>query len=185
MAFVVGTDPSFFLRVTLEITAANGSDQLLVGWRKAQTYLVPTSFLNGGNAGYTDFAAIGFASTVASPNPVVTATDVGGSGTTTVTSTGFTWANGGIHTLEVRVVGGQARYFINGTRIGNPVTKDGTGTAITSQTTTSGVVYNFTSGLTLVPFIFVRQDAGLTTAVYLRQLEVGPLVLVGLDPNAE
>jgi hypothetical protein len=183
-AMVVGTDSDFFFRCRLEITDASGSDQLIIGWRKQQTYQVPTSFLTGGAAGYTDFAAIGFAATKADPNPISITTSIGGA-VNVVTPVGFTWADTLVHELEVRVIGGRAIYLINGNRIGNPIAKDALGAAITSQSTVSGPAYTFTSALTLVPFIFVRQDVDLTDAVYLREAEVGHLTQRGLDPNNE
>jgi len=173
LAFVTGTDDGFFIRATLEITDASGSDQMLVGFRKQQAYQVPTSFLTTGNALYTDFAGIGFAATKADPNPVSVATDIGASGSTTVSATNFTWADTKIHKVEVRVIGRKALYLINGVPLGGTVSKDALGVAITAQPTKTAAAYTFTSGLTLVPFIFVRQDADLLDAVYLRELEVG------------
>jgi len=183
-AYVVGTDSDFFFRVRMEITVTNGSDQLVIGFRKQEGFIVPVSFLAGGAGTYTDFAAIGFAQAVTTPNAVATTTSIG-SAVAVVTPVSFTWTSTLVHELEVRVVGGRALYFINGNRIGNPITKDALGATITTQNTVSGAAYTFTAGLTLVPFIFVRQDAALTTAVYLRELEVGHLVQRGLDPNNE
>jgi hypothetical protein len=185
LAMVVGTDPDFFFRARIGITDASGSDQLLVGWRKVETYQVPTSFLTTGDGGYADFFGVGFAATKANPNTVACASDVGNAGSTTVTQTGFTWADTKIHDLEVRVVGGKPRVLINGIRIGNPIAKDALGAAITSQNTVSTPSYTFTAGLTLVPFIFVRQDADLLDAVQLYEYEVGHLLNAGLDPQNE
>jgi len=184
-AMVVGTDSDFFFRATLEITDASGSDQLLVGWRLVQTYQVPVSFLTTGDAGYTDFAAIGFCATKANPNPVGTATDLNNAGSTIASPITFTWADTLTHQLEVRVVGGKAVYLINGVRLGGVVAFDGNGAAITAQTTIASPSFTFDSGDTLVPFIFVRQDADLLDACYLKSFEVGHLVDIGLDPNNE
>lgn len=184
-AMTVGTDSDFFFRATLEITDASGSDQLLVGWRGQQTYAASTSYLTTGDALYEDFAGIGFCATKANPNPVGTATDVGNAGSTIASAVSFTWADTKTHQLEVRVVGGKALYFINGVRLGGVVSFDANGTAITAQTTISAPTYTFTSGLVLVPFIFVRQDADLLDACYLKSFEIGHLVDIGLDPNNE
>ena len=175
----------FFFEATLEITDASGSDQLLVGFRKQEAFAVPTSFLTGGDGIYTDFFGIGFCATKANPNPVGTASDLNNSGVTVATPTGFTWADAGINKLGVRVVGGRAIGYINGVRLGNPVAVDGVGTAITAIDTVTTPSFTFDAGDTLVPFIFVRQDADLTDAVYLRSYAVGNLVEAGLDPNAE
>lgn len=172
LAFVTGTDDGFFIRATLELTVSNGSDQLLVGFRKAQAYAVPASFLTGGAATYTDFAGLGFATAVTTPNAVATSTSVGNA-VNVVSATGFTWASTLIHKVEVRVVGRKAQYLINGVPLGGSVSKDALGATITAQATKTSAAYTFTSGLTLLPFIFVRQDAALLTAAYLRELEVG------------
>lgn len=190
-AFTVGTDSNFFFRANLEITDASGSDQLMVGFRIVQAYQVSTSFLSTGDALYTDFAAIGFAATKANPNPISVAYDLANSGSTTVQATGATWADTLQHTLEVRVIGLNAYFLINGIQLGNPVAIDGSkgiygaGAAITSMSTTTGPVIAFTSGTVLVPFIFVRQDADLLDAVYLHEWECGHLVDIGADKNAE
>lgn len=190
-AMVVGTDSDFFFRCTFEITDASGSDQLMMGFRKVQTYQVPTSFLTTGDSGYTDFYAVGFAATKADPNPVNIAYDLNDSGSTTVQAASFTWADTKSHTLEVRVIGSKAYTFINGVRLGGTVSFDrvngiyGTGAALTAQTTVGGPSFTFDTADTLVPFIFVRQDADLLDAVYLRDMEGGLLVDIGLDPNQE
>lgn len=184
-AFVTGTDTDFFFRCTFEITDASGSDQFLMGFRKVEAYQVPTSFLTTGDGGYSDFAAIGFAATKADPNPVSVATDIGNSGSTTVTPVSFTWADGKKHKLEIRVIARKAFFYINGVKLGNTVSKDADGTAITAQTTVSGPSYTFTNAITLIPFIFVRQDTDLTDAIYLYDMEIGHLTDIGLDKNNE
>lgn len=173
LAFVTGTDDGFAIRATLEITDASGSDQLIVGFRKQEAYQVPVSFLTTGDALYTDFAGMGFAATKADPNPVNVATDIANAGSTIVSATGFTWADTKIHKIEVRVVGRKAQYFINGVPLGGSVSKDALGAAITAQPTKTAAAYTFATALTLIPFIFVRQDADLLDAVYLRELEIG------------
>jgi len=184
-AMVVGTDSDFFMRVQLELTDASGSDQLVVGWRKVQTYAAPTGFLAATDPIYTDFAAIGFAGTKADPNPVRTITDLNDSGTPVVTAANFTWADTKIHQLEVRVIGAKAQYLINGVRLGNPVAVDALGAAITSQSTLTGATFTFDSGDTLIPFIFLRHDTDVAEDTFLRQLELGHLVDIGLDKSQE
>ena len=61
------------------------------------------------------------------------------------------------------------------------VSKDGTGAAITAQPTLSGAAYSFTAALFLVPFIFHRYDSTTPGTVFLRRLEVGQLLEVGLQ----
>jgi hypothetical protein len=182
LGFVVGTD-NFFAKATLEITDVSGSDQLLVGFRKPQTYGVPTSFLTTGDGIYTDFVGIGFAATAANPNPVNVSSDLNNSGSALVQSTGFTWADTTIHSLEVQCIGRSARFLINGVPLGGSVAFNALGAAITAQATKTAA-YTFDSGDTMIPFIFVRHDASTPGAVYLRELEIGALIEADKDPSA-
>ena len=177
-------DGDCFFRAKFTITDASGLDQFGIGWRKQEAFAVPTSFLTTGDGIYTDFALFGFAGTSANPNPVRISTDLNNSGSATVTSPGFTWADGLTHELQIRIIGRRAFFLINGILLGNPIAKDGNGAAITSQTTTSGPVFSFDTGDQLIPFIFCRQDADLSP-VFLVEYEIGNLVDVGLDPNQE
>jgi hypothetical protein len=184
LAFVVGTDSDFFFRAKYKLTDVSGADQaVLAGFRKQEAFAVPTSILNAGDGIYTDFAGIGFAD--AGGVDVFTVTDLNNSGSTVATDTGFNATDSEVVKFEVRVVGGKAIYFINGTRLGNPVTKDGDGASITEQTTLTGAVFTFDSGDTLVPFIFLRHDADIANGTLLQEVEIGHLVDVGLDPNKE
>lgn len=184
-AFVAGTDTDFFFRCTFEITDASGSDQFLMGFRKVQTYGVPTSFLTTGDAGYTDFCAIGFAATKANPNAVAVAYDLNDTGSTTVQAASFTWADTLKHKLEIRVIARKAIFYINGVRLGGIVSKDAAGASITAQQTVTGPSFTFDNGDTLVPFIFVRQDADLLDAIFMSDMEIGHLADIGLDKNNE
>lgn len=181
---VVGTDNDFYFKARFKFTDASGSDQFGIGWRKQEAFAVPTSFLSGGASTYTDNVLFGFAGTTADPNPVRISTSVG-SAVSVVTAASFTWADAKVHTLEIRVVGGKPIFLINGVRLGNPLALDGLGVAITSQTTTSGPSYTFTAALRLIPFIFLRHDADVANETYLQEVEIGHLVAIGLDPNAE
>lgn len=174
LGYLAGTDPGVFLRVTLELTTANGPDQFGIGWRKQENYAVPTSFLSGGDPIYTDIVLLGIASAAASPANVSTSTDIGNGGAATVTAANFTWASATVHTLEVRIKNRKVSYFINGARLGDRIAKDGLGNAITAQVTKGQPDYTVTSGLFMIPYIFVRQDAGVST-VFLRKLVCGPL----------
>lgn len=182
-AFLTGTDDDFAIRATLEITDASGSDQLLIGFRKNEAFQVPTSFLTTGDGIYTDFVGIGFCATKADPNPVGVAYDQNNGGSTTVQAVSFTWADTKIHKLEIRIIGRKARYFINGVELGGSISKDALGVAITAQATRGGPAVTLDSGDYMVPFIFVRQDADLLNAVYLRELEIGFLKDMEADPD--
>lgn len=181
LSYVVGTDPGVFIRATFEFTDRSGTDQFIVGFRKQENYAVPTSFLNGGDALYTDFFGVGFSGT--SSDLVSTMFDKTNSGSTTAASCGMTHADTEIHQYEVRIAGGVPTVYINGVRLGDTVSKDGTGAAITGRPTTATPAYTFTSALRLIPFIFHRYATTTPGAVYLRRLEVGQLLAVGLQPS--
>lgn len=194
VAFQVGTDTDFFIKAKFKLTDASGSDQFGIGFRKNEAGTAATSFLSAGDALYTDFVLFGFAGTAAAANPVRISTDGNNSGSSTVTDAGFTWADGVSHTLEVRIVGTRAIFLINGVRLGDIISKDADGNTITSQQTTSGPVFNWTTTAAstlavasnwVLPFIFVRQDADVFNETYLQEIEIGHLTDVGKDPNAE
>jgi hypothetical protein len=182
LAFVVGTD-NFFAKATIEITDVSGSDQWLFGWRKPQTYGVPTSILSTGDGVYTDFVGMGFAVAAANPSVVKVASDLNNSGSTTVQDTGFTWADTLKHTFEVQCVGRSALFFINGVQLGGSVAFDGVGGAITAQAT-KPAAYTFDAGDTMIPWLFIRHDATTPGAFYLRELEIGALIEADKDPSA-
>lgn len=182
LSYLAGTDPGVFIRAIFEITDASGTDQFGIGFRKQEAYQVPTSLLTGGAAVYTDFAMLGFSGTAAA-NLVKSITSVA-SAVNVVTSSAFAWADTTIHQLEVRIAKRVVSYFINGRRTGETVRLDALGAAITAQPTVALPAYTFTAALRLIPFIFHRYDSTTPGAVYLRKLEVGQLLEVGLQPEA-
>ena len=185
LAFVTGTDTDFFFRARFLLTDASGSDQFGIGFRKQEAFTAATSFLTTGDALYTDFLLFGFASTKAAANPVVTSSDIANGGSSTVSAVNFTWADGKVHDLEVRVVGRSALTFINGVKTGDAVAFDALGGAITSQATVASAAYTFANALTLVPFIFLRHDVDVNETACIQEVECGHLVDVGKDPNNE
>lgn len=174
LGYTAGTDQGVFLRAELEIANADGMDQFLIGWRKQEAYAVPTSFLTTGDGIYTDFVGLGFAATVANPNPLAVAYDLNNSGSTTVFAPNFTVADSVILKLEVQLSARKFRGLINGVPLGGRVSKDALGNSITAQNTLSPPVITMDSGDFLIPFILLRQDALLST-VFLRSLTCGPL----------
>jgi hypothetical protein len=185
LAFNTTTSSPFFVRAKFKLTDASGSDQFGVGFRKQETFATPTSFLAAGDPIYTDIVLFGFAGTKAAANPVRVSTDINNGGSATVTDTNFTWADGKAHSLEIRVYGRSCRFFINGVRLGDIVSLDGDGAAITAQSTFSAASYTFQAGLTLVPYIFVRHDTDVLEDAFLQEFECGSLVDVGRDPDNE
>lgn len=182
LGYLAGTDPGIVMRVTLEITDTSGSDQLVFGLRKQENYVVPTSFLNTGDALYTDFFGIGFSGTAAA-NLVKTVWDLNNAGSTTAFSTTFAWADAGIHQLEIRAKARKIRHFINGVELGGTVRKDALGTAITAQPTLAPPLQTIDTGDFMIPFLFHRYDATTPGTVFLRRLEIAPLSELGLAPE--
>jgi hypothetical protein len=184
LAFVVGTDANFFMRAKYKITDVSGLDQaVFAGFRKQETFAAPTSLLTTGDAGYVDFFGIGLSEE--DGVDLKTMSDVDDSGSTTVTDTGFDLTDSEVFEVAVWVKGGVPKCFINGIALGNPVAKDGDGTAITSQSTVTTASYTFTSGLTLIPWVFVRHDDEIGNAVCLQEIEIGHLRDIGADKDAE
>lgn len=182
-AYTVGTTQPMLFRAAFNFADVSGTDQFVLGWRKQETYAVPTSIAVDGI--YTDFFGIGFAGTVASPNPVRVTFDKNNGGTATVAAAGFTWADGKTHIMECRLYGTKVRFFINGTPLGSIVGTDGVGGDITDQQTTSHSAATLDSGDVMIPFIFHRYDATSPGAVVLQAVQLGPLSEFGLDPNNE
>lgn len=182
-AVLLGTDANCFFRVTLELTDVSGSDEVVVGWRKQQTYSQSAAFDGTTDPVYTDFAAIGIVGS--SDGSIHTVTDLNDSGVPVKTDTAFDWADTKIHTLEVRVVGRRVKYYINDKILGSTISKDALGVAITAQPTVSGAAFTFDTADTIIPFIFLRQrGADLNEGIYIRDLEAGFLSEIGLS-NSE
>ena len=182
LAYVRGTDPGVLHRLTLAFADVSGTDQFFVGFRKLEAYQVPTSVLSAGDGLYTDFIGIGF-SGAANPNDVKIVSDLNNSGSTTVHDTGFNWADGLYHKLEVHVAAGKVRFFINGVELGGTVSKDALGNAITAQATIARALFTFDDGDTLIPVVFHRYDSATPGAVIARRWEVGQLLEVGLQSS--
>lgn len=183
-AFVAGTDSDFFMRVKWNIADVSGADQaVLCGFRKQETFAVPTSLLSTGDGIYTDFFGIGMSGE--DGTDIKCMSDLNNGGSTTVTDTGFDATDSQVLEIEIRVIGRKAIGYINGVRLGNPVAKDGDGTAISSQATVSTPSFTFDSGDTLIPWIFIRHDDEVMNAACIQEIEIGHLTDKGLDPNAE
>lgn len=167
LGYLAGTDPGVLARATFEIPNAGGMDQFGLFWRKQSAYVVPTSFLTTGDALYEDFILFGLATTPVEPAPIKIAYDLNNSGSTTVVSPSFTISDSSIVTLEIRLQARVASFFINGLPIGSRISKDGIGSSITAQNTTTVPRITIDSGDFFIPGVFCRQAAGLSPA-YLR-----------------
>jgi len=188
-AYTVGTSKPYSFRATMRVADVSGSDAFGIGWRKVQAYAAATAplFIAAGDPTYTDLAFLGIAAAAAAPATIRTLTDLNDSGVPVVTSTGFTWADTKVHTLEVRLYGRRVYYFINGQRLGDRVAKDGLGAALTAQDTLTPPAFSFDTGDILVPFIFNRYATTTPGLIHVVPngvfpgIEVGPLSEMGLD----
>lgn len=180
LGYKAGTDPGILIRAELEIADVSGSDQLVIGVRKQEAYVVPTSFLSTGDALYTDFFGVGFSGS-ANPNIVKTVSDLNNAGSTVATSLAFEWSDSGIHRLELRIRARKPTVFINGVQAGGRVSKDATGAAITAQNTKTTPAFTFDKDDFLIPFLFVRHDTTAPGQIFLRKLLIAPLSEEGLD----
>lgn len=182
-ALGLGGDIGWFYRYRVEITAANGMDQLAFGLRDVEAYRAVASvvsLLNGGNIGYASGFAMGIASAAASPANIST---IGITASiSAVTAAAFTAASTVVHDYEVRVWQNQAYGFINGVQLGGVVRFDALGNAITVQATQGRAGFALTASTNYVPWILTRQDA-VTTTVFISQFEWGPLFEVNRDPS--
>jgi hypothetical protein len=186
LAFVIGTDSDFFMRTKWKITDVSGADQaIFAGFRKQETFAVPTSILTTGDGVYTDFCGIGLSEEDGVDVKVMY--DLNNGGSTTVKDTGFDLTDSEVVEFTMQVRGRSAYFLINGKRIGSPVAYDGDGTAITSQATVSTAdgAFTFDSGDTVIPFIFLRHDDEVMNAACLQEIEIGHLVDIGSDPDQE
>ncbi len=89
-AYTVGTDDAVFIEVTTKITDVSGTDQYLIGWRKAEAYQADWN-------DYDEMAALNVVS-----GAVYISTILNGAATGNV-DTGTTWADSASKTVRVNV----------------------------------------------------------------------------------
>lgn len=183
LAFKNGTDSDYFIRAKFKVTDADGSDQFGLFLRKREAFAVPVSFLTTGDPVYTDIVLFGFAATVANPNVVRISYDQNNSGSATVASSAFTWADTKVHELMMKVRARKVEFFINGVQLGGTVSKDGDGAAITAQATTTAPSITLDNGDWMVGGVFLRHDAAVAEDTYLVEAEMGHLSEIGEDPD--
>lgn len=135
IAYKVGEDAAFFIRVRAMITTVAGTDDFAIGFRKQEA--------NQANVDdYADMAAINIIA-----GDIKTETIVGGAATVT-TDTTDDWADAESHWVEVRVsAAGVVSYFID------------------NAEPTTVVDYTFTDALTLIPFVYFLQNATQTVSL--------------------
>lgn len=151
---VVGTTPESRFKIKLYIEDADGTDQMIVGWRKQEAETADPNDFN-------DMAAIGDLAAAFKVMEIQT-----NAATVTSASLGVV-ADATAYTFEVRVrKNGAVSYFIDGVQK-NP-----------------GTTYQFTTGLTLVPFLAFIQDTNVTE-LYLQDYQVGRAYTFNQDGSSE
>ncbi len=141
--FIVGDDPAFYFCATVTMADVSGSDEMMVGFRRAEPFQAAFT-------GYADYAAIGNIS-----GDIKLETEVNGGGTTT-TDTTDNWADAETKKLCVYVsAAGAATYKIDGV----------------APTTTAA--FTFDDGDPVVPAVYLRHDADVANGTIITKWEVG------------
>jgi hypothetical protein len=145
LAFVVGTDPAFFVRLKFSIADVSGTDDCAVGFRKAEAY----------QAAIDNYDEGAFLNVISGDIKIETILN---NGATTTTDTTDNWADGETHTLEVHVsAAGVVTYKIDGD----------------APTTTAA--FTFDSGEVVVPFFYYLHTTDVAGAIELIEFECGLL----------
>jgi hypothetical protein len=179
-AFTTGTSRTSFFRVRVYITDVSGLDNCFFGWRKQEAWGAMT-VKSATDPVYTEFVGFGLPEG-ATAGLVYIVSDVADSGTPTLTSTAFNPGDLGYVDFEVRLTNRTAKFFINGTKVGDTVSKNSEGTAITAQPTVNVASPTLTTATKMIPTIVLQQTTDFSP-VYLRQIEIGQLIETGLDGN--
>ncbi len=143
-AYVIGTDPPFFCRARVTIADITGTDDFWVGFRKREAFqALPNN--------YADYYVVGLDNDAGDIN---TESEVAG-GSALSTDTTLNWANAETHSLEIRVSGsGVVTCYVD------------------DVLAASADAYTFTSGLTVVPYIFLIHTAA-AAAITVLEWECG------------
>ena len=137
-SFKVGTDGPFHFRCTFDVADVSGSDNLMVGFRKAEAYQAVAL------DDYDEMAAFDVVS-----GDIKTATVIN-DGTTVNTDTTEDWADLATHCLEVDVaLNGAVTYKIDGVAPGTTV------------------AYSFDAGEVVVPFFYNRYATTTPGVIYI------------------
>ncbi len=143
MAFKIGDDAAFFVRVCFSIADVSGTDDCAIGFRKVEAY----------QANIDDYADMAVLNVISGDIKIETI--VGGAATVT-TDTTQNWADGETHQLEVFVSNsGVVTYTID------------------NEAPTVTAAYTFTDNLYVVPFIFFLNSADLAGQVNILEYECG------------
>lgn len=152
-AFVVGTDPAFYMKVVIDQATVAESDEFYCGFRLAEAYDATTCTT------YDTYLAIGYgdlADGAVYQIRQLNEIDGGGHANTVLTTHGV-WADGIVHTLEVRVdAAGNGVVWYDG--------------AIAAE----NVAFAFTATDVIIPFCNILDDAtGTAQAINFYRMEWG------------
>lgn len=151
-AVTIGTTPNALVRATLRAATVANVAELALGWRKAESMQVNLD-------DYDEMAVLNMQAGVINRETILNAAP------TLTVNTLLAAANAVDFSLEVRLIGRQARMYVNG------------------EEAAIGAPFNFDVGEVVVPFLFFLQGAGAST-LHLFDLEVGPLYAAGVsDPR--
>lgn len=101
-AYTVGTDAAVFFEVTTKVTDVSGTDQYLIGWRKAEAYQADWN-------DYNDLAALNVLSGTVNISTILA------NATTVNTATSTTWADAASKTVRVEVdATGKCSFLVDG-----------------------------------------------------------------------
>jgi len=142
-AFIIGTDPAFFLRARFSIADVSGTDDCAVGFRQVAA----------NQANIDDYANMAVLNVIAGN---ITIETILASAATVSTDTTDNWLDTETHTLQIDVdAAGAVTYRI-----------DGSAPTVTAA-------YSFINGLIVMPFFYFLEDTGTAGAVPLMMWECG------------
>jgi hypothetical protein len=152
--FVVGLYPGFYFRATVNIADASGTDEFLIGFRRAEN--VSTVYTS-----ITDYAGLGIAS---SANPASLRTLTGNDGTDVNTDTTETLADGRSYTAEVRVHADGKVFYRHDAAVQG---------VLSAPTAVAATQFSFDNGDPLIPFIRMINHTDVAGIVAIQAWEVG------------
>lgn len=142
-AWTVGTHNGF-IRMKMKIADVSGTDDCLVGLRKVEAI----------QAAVDDYDEMAALNVILGDIKIETILN---NAATTTTDTTDDWADAAVKTLEVQLVGRQARFLIDGVA------------------PTVNATFSFDSGEVVVPFFFFLQATTTPGKVFWREVEIGRL----------
>lgn len=141
--FTVGTDKGFFFRVKFSIGDVSGSDDLGVGFRKAEAF----------QANIDDYDEAAYLNVISGDIKIETILN---NAATTVTDTTDNWADGETHTLQINVSGAGAVTYL-----------------IDNEAPTVTAAFSFDDGEVVIPFFHFLNAAHLVDSLVLQEWEWG------------